>query len=463
MVAKKVKIQNELAGIATLLIHPDPKALRQLKQNLLPTKARFFLAPTVNCALEIVEKESIQIVLVHADILNQNQTLMSAFLALQPAGLLYCFANKLSAEQVKAAIQNEATDVISPLTAKTLIQKTSLALRKRITSLQPTAPIIQFLQNFIIFRSEIMKKGLAILPKVAISNYTVLITGESGTGKELVARAIHALSPVADNPFIAVNCGAIPENLIESELFGFEKGTFTGAVQSKKGKFELAQNGTLFLDEIGEMPLQAQVRLLRVLEDQQMYRLGAERPIQLKVRVVAATRANLQQNMQEKLFREDLYYRLNILNIQLPPLRDRHEDIALLAWHFLERAFKELKHPEPLPYLDQAAISILENHAWPGNVRELRNLMTRLAALLPEDCKKIDPSTLQNFLTDLNPAEPSLAEPKGLFLPAGTNLALAERKLIEQALRNTAGNRLKAAKILGISDRTLRRKLNSQS
>ena len=291
--------------------------------------------------------------------------------------------------------------------------------------------------------------------------YSVLITGESGTGKEMVARAIHALSPRKEGPFVAVNCAAIPETLIEGELFGYEKGSFTGATGTKKGKFELANKGTLLLDEIGDMALQLQTRFLRVLEEGKVSRIGSERDIALDVRVIAATNNDLKQKIKEGLFREDLYYRLNILNIDLPSLRERKEDISLLAWHFLQRVLIEMNYKPPYPYLSQETIQLLEQHNWSGNVRELKNLMTQIAVLLPSGIRKIEPTRItKSLLQNIS----NQVQNEDLFqVTLGMSLEEVKDSYIQKILDSKKGNKTKAAKTLGISLRSLRQRTNSHN
>ncbi len=332
-------------------------------------------------------------------------------------------------------------------------------------SLTPVEPYVKQLQPYIIFRSPQMKRIMMTLPRIASSEQPVLITGETGTGKELAARAIHFLSPRREGNFVAVNCGAIPDTLIEGELFGHERGAFTGALRTHRGKFELASGGTLFLDEIGDMPLSLQVKLLRVLEEGEIYRIGGERPIKVDVRVVAATRRQLHKAVEEGLFRDDLYYRLNVLRLQLPPLRERKEDIPLLSIHFFHRALSELGLQPPFPELSNGSIDLLERLAWKGNIRELRNLMTRVATffaprkrpVLPVDIlPHLDESTLKELSASTDREKPG----EGVFIPIGTPLAKAEELLIKETLRHTGGNRSQAARILQIGLRTIRRKLN---
>ena len=327
----------------------------------------------------------------------------------------------------------------------------------------PVEPYVQELQPYLLFRSPVMKKVLSALPRIATSEQTVLISGETGTGKELVARAIHMLSPRKSGPFVAINCGAIPDSLIEAELFGYEKGAFTGAIKTRKGKFELASGGTIFLDEIGDMPVALQVKLLRVLEEGVFYRIGGEEPVKVDVRVIAATRRDLRQAMEDGLFREDLYWRLNVLRIHLPPLRQRPEDIALLALYFLYRAFSEMNLPPPYPQLSAGTLDLLERLPWHGNVRQLRNLMTRVAALLPKDLKKILPVHILPYMDEVMELTSQMQRPynerAGVFIPIGTPLEKAEEILIRQTLKYTNGNRTRAARLLQISLRTIRRKI----
>jgi transcriptional regulator with PAS, ATPase and Fis domain len=262
---------------------------------------------------------------------------------------------------------------------------------------------------------------------------------------------------------VPINCGAIPETLIEGELFGHEKGAFTGAVRSRRGKFETAHNGTLFLDEIGDMPLNLQVRLLRVLEEGNVYRIGSESPLPVNVRVIAASNTDLYKAVNDGLFRDDLYYRLNVLRLHLPPLRERIEDIPLLAVHFLERAFAEMGWQPPYPSLSSETIYLLEQHQWKGNVRELRNVMTRVATFLPQNTNRIFPFHIMPHLEEPDKSFPSANEQggaEGVFIPIGTALRSVEELLIDETIKHTGGNKTKAASLLGISLRNLRRKLN---
>lgn len=304
-------------------------------------------------------------------------------------------------------------------------------------------------QPEIIGTSRAIRSVFKQIGRVAATNATVLITGESGTGKELAARAIHKHSTRRDEPFVAVNCGALPENLIESELFGYEKGAFTGAIAQKKGRFEIAHKGTIFLDEIGEIPLQAQVKLLRVLQERKIERIGGANLINIDVRVIAATNRNLQTEIAGKLFREDLFYRLNVVSINLPPLRERLADVPQLADYFLERSAQ--KHELPNKHLSDSALRSLINYDFAGNVRELENIIERAAVasglsstILPEHL--FQEAAFHSFQT---------VNQNFLKLPFKESVANLERALIENALRETGGNRSEAARILGINRRLL--------
>lgn len=292
------------------------------------------------------------------------------------------------------------------------------------------------------------------LPQVARSDATVLVTGESGTGKELLARAIHAASPRAASPFVPVNCGALPEPLLESELFGHARGAFTGAVREKKGLFLEAHGGTLFLDEVGELPLTMQVKLLRALQERRIRPVGDNREIEVDVRIIAATNRDLEKLLKEGQFREDLYYRLNVIHLHVPPLRERREDIPELARHFVNRACARLKVPSKQIHRD--VMSVLENYPWPGNVRELENIMERAVALEPSSV--ITLSALPASLLGQGEATPSTGPvrlPEG-GLDVEAHLHELRREYMRQALARTGGVQKEAAKLLRMSYRAFR-------
>jgi two-component system, NtrC family, nitrogen regulation response regulator GlnG len=329
----------------------------------------------------------------------------------------------------------------------------------------------------LIGRSPAMQEIYRVLARLMGTDLTVMISGESGTGKELVARALHDYGKRRSGGFVAINMAAIPRELIESELFGHEKGSFTGATARGVGRFEQAQGGTLFLDEIGDMPLEAQTRLLRVLQQGEYTTVGGRTPIRADVRIIAATHRDLRHLIRQGLFREDLFYRLNVVPIRLPPLRERAEDIPALVRHFFTQAHSE---GLPLKSLDQAAMERLKGHRWPGNVRELENLVRRLAALYSQEVIGLD--AIEAELAEAAPA-PSAAEApaneglggaaerhlrdyfaahKGGLPPAGLYdrvLREVEKPLILIALSATRGNQLKAAQLLGLNRNTLRKKI----
>ena len=305
----------------------------------------------------------------------------------------------------------------------------------------------------VVGRSESLVDVYRVIERVADTNCTVLITGESGTGKELVARAVHESSQRSDAPFIAVNCGAIPEALLESELFGHAKGAFTGAHAPKQGRIAQAQGGTLFLDEIGELPLALQVKLLRVLQSREYSPVGDNRVLRADVRIVAATNIDLEQAARSGAFREDLYYRLNVIHVSVPPLRDRAGDIAILAEHFLKLALQRTARLTVTGFAS-ATTQLLEQYAWPGNVRELENTIER--AVLLARGEEIQPRDLPARVCGL----PSERRPGSSKLPdLGIDLRTAvesfENNLIRQALERTKWNKNQAARLLGLNRTTL--------
>jgi transcriptional regulator with PAS, ATPase and Fis domain len=303
----------------------------------------------------------------------------------------------------------------------------------------------------IIGRSKAMLEVFENARRAAMADSTVLITGESGTGKELIAQAIHQNSPRKDGPFVTVNMAAVPEHLVESELFGHVKGSFTGATDSRIGRFEAAERGTIFIDEIGDFRLASQAKLLRVLENRTVTPIGSNDDRAVNVRVVAATSRNLEEMVEDEEFREDLYYRLNVVNLALPPLRERREDIPLLIAYFLDKLCSEAN--KPLLKVSPELKEYIETYEWPGNVRQLRNCLESMVVLSRGDELTLDdlPATLERG--------PSAAN--HVSIPPGTRLEDLEREAVEQALQRHNGNRTHAAEALGISVRTLQRKLKA--
>jgi two-component system, NtrC family, response regulator PilR len=307
----------------------------------------------------------------------------------------------------------------------------------------------------IVGRSDAMLAIFRMVETIARTNSTVLITGESGTGKDLIARAIHFNSLRREHPFVALNCGAIPETLLESELFGHIRGAFTGAESNKKGLIEVAERGTVFLDEIGEMNATMQVKLLRVLQDRKFRRLGGTDEVQADIRVIAATNQDLEKGVAEGRFREDLYYRINVIPVPLPPLRDRKEDIPLIAQHFLTRFSAQME--KPVHAITAEALALLQGYPWPGNVRELENVIERAVAL--EQTAAVLPETLPEPVrrgiggTSVAPTLPPLPE-DGIDLEA--RVEEIYRDQIAQALKRAGGVQVKAAELLGMSFRSFR-------
>lgn len=485
---------NELKGIYILVVDDDTSNLRNLKRSLEEIGAKVQLAKDLSSAHSAIKQNVIHAMLVEASLKDGSGfELIKQYKTLYPSGAFYLMSTVSVIESVRE-LNIEGIDgfFTKPVDIEAFATSVVNKSERDTTSISTLDPLTELLRPYLVFRSPVMRRGLMMIPKMSMTRHSILITGETGTGKEMVARAIHGLSSYSNGPFVAVNCGAIPESLIEGELFGHEKGSFTGAQTQHRGKFELARNGTLFLDEIGEMPLALQARLLRVLEEYQFYRIGGEKPISVDLRIVAATQVDLEKAVEDKLFREDLYYRLNVLRIHIPALRDRVEDIPLLSWHFLERAFIELNRSKPFPALTDETIKILVQQPWKGNVRELKNLMTRLAVLLPNHTNEIRPEHLKAYFPEKlivkdddhhtvypytdNKREfiealknndiqdiievPSIPTEDGVFVPVGTTLRDAEDMIIQKTLKHTGGNRTKAAKILDIGLRTIRRKIN---
>ncbi|HUL60085.1 MAG TPA: sigma-54 dependent transcriptional regulator [Anaeromyxobacteraceae bacterium] len=315
-------------------------------------------------------------------------------------------------------------------------------LRQRLAALAPGTDMIG--------SGPAMQRVFELVNKVAPASASVVITGESGTGKEVVARAIHNLSPRKDRPFLALNCSAIPSTLIESELFGYERGAFTGAEQRRLGAFELASNGTFFLDEIGELPLEVQAKFLRVLEERKIRRLGGRAEVEVDVRVLCATNRDLKEEIRRGRFREDLFFRLNVFTLHLPPLKERREDVPLLVHHFLEKFNGETG--KRVQGVTPSAMAVLQGYAWPGNIRELRNTLERAMILVEGDVigeEQLPP--------DMQASRPEAAT---LRVPLGVTVDQVEKEYILASLQRNGGNKARTAELLGISEKTLYNKLN---
>ena len=359
-----------------------------------------------------------------------------------------------SIDSAVEAMRNGAYDFLTkPLNLDQLILIVKRALESRELAIKHRELLEQLnsRKSFesIIGKSAEMQKIFATVRKAADSKASVLITGESGVGKELIANALHNLSPRRDKPLIKVHCAALSENLLESELFGHEKGAFTGAVARKRGRFELAAGGTIFLDEIGEIDQNVQIKILRVLQDKRFERVGGEETIEVDVRVIAATNRDLEKEIADGRFREDLYYRLNVVHIHVPPLRERRDDIPLLIASFLQEFAKE--NGKNIEGIDARARSALYKFDWPGNIRQLRNCLESAVVMC---------SSSVITLEDLPPSIAGSGEDALISIPAGIPMEEAEKILIQQNLAINKGNKSKTADILGIGRKTLHRKLD---
>lgn len=363
------------------------------------------------------------------------------------------------------AMKDGAFDFIQkPFNKMTVLKIVRKALEKRLLVLE-NRNLHERLRDIqdadqVIGKSAAMRKVMDMVAQVAPSTATVLITGESGVGKEVIARALHLMSPRRDKKFIKVSCAALPETLLEAELFGYERGAFTGAISRREGRFELAHGGTLFLDEVGDINPAVQVKLLRVLQSGEFERLGGGTTFVADVRLLAATNASLKKLVEKKLFREDLYYRLNVINIAIPPLRERRDDIPLLANYFLR--LYAVKNGKNISGIAKDAMEILIAYFWPGNVRELENTIERAVVLTRGTV--ITPADFPDDLRHAAADRPEVAaEQRMLNIPIGRiPLKDIERMVMEETLRQSKGNKNVASKILGISTRTLYRKMDTQ-
>ena len=456
MVEEPEKDLPDLSGLSLLVVDDDPGIVRGFERVLGGLGANVAGAGSVREARLALAGKAPDVVL--ADLQLKDGTgldLLPDYQGRNPQGLFYIITGHGSVGNAVEALQQGVRHYFEkPVDPLILARR----LQNDMAGAQAREGLTKLLSPYLAFCDPAMTEALMDVPRFALSSEPVLIQGETGTGKELVARALHGLGPRAQGPFVAVNCGAIPETMLEAELFGHEKGAFTGAGRLHRGRFEQAHEGTLFLDEIGEMPLAAQVSLLRILEEGVVYRIGGERAVPVNVRVVAATHRPLGERGDSGLFRQDLLYRLHVLPIRLPPLRERPRDIPLLARRFLANSVRDMGWRGPPPALTPEALARLEAYSWPGNVRELRNMMARLAVRLPETVREIGPKLLTPLLPSKGHGPGAAGE--GVFIPKGSTLADAEWLLIDAALKESGYNRSKAARMLGIGERTLRRKLN---
>ena len=439
-------------GEPILVVDDDEQMQFMLREALGARGFEVEVAPSAEKALEVLGERAFDVVLL--DIRLEGMSGLDALpriLALDPTLPVVIMTGHGSREAAIQAIEAGAYDFFEKpfkIEELTIVLRRALERRSLLRKVDQLEERVSF-EN-IIGQSGAMQAVLRLVRKVVATDVTVLICGESGTGKELIAQAIHYNSPRRDKPFVRLNCVAIPDSLLESELFGHERGAFTGAVARKLGKFELANGGTIFLDEIGDMSLHTQAKILRVLQEREFERVGGSETIKIDVRIVAATNKNLARAVEEGSFREDLYYRLNVFSINLPPLRERKEDIPPLVEHFVRRNVVELG--KPLVGFTAEAMNILLAYDWPGNVRELENYVQRAAVMAESEF--IGPECLPPHLLTFKPkVQEELELEPGRSLDE--MLEGVERKLIRAALQRTGGVQSRAAKLLGITERSL--------
>jgi DNA-binding NtrC family response regulator len=438
-----------------ILVVDDEPAQRELVVGFLKKQAfDVVVAETGAKAVELFRQDSIDLILTDQKMPNMSGLdLLQAVRAINPEIPVILMTAFGSIEAAVSAIQGGATDyLIKPLNLNELLYRIR-QVSDRYRIIAENRELREALQSRhriegIIGESGHMLEVVSLVHRVAPSEATVLIRGESGTGKELIAKAIHFASPRASSPLVKVNCAALPETLLESELFGHEKGAFTGAVTSRQGRFELANGGTLFLDEIGDLPLNLQAKLLRVLQEREYEKVGSSRPVKVNVRILAASHRPLEALIKAGQLREDLYYRLNVVMILIPPLRERRSDLSLLIDHFLRR-FAE-KNGKTIRGLTHEARDILLRYDYPGNVRELENLIERAVVLTRDD-------VIGSGDLPLTVQDPEVEYEKGTNLTA--TVEAVERRMIRDALARSEGVQTHAAELLGISERALRYKL----
>ena len=446
--------------VIRVLVADDDQAIREaLSRTLEKFGYEVVLAEDGQVGLDRLREGGIHLLLADLQMPRlSGQELLKAAKAIAPDVEVIVITGHGTVEDAVDAMKEGAYDFITKpfkrvqleRTIRRAAEKQALALQNR--RLQARLEELQEAGR-IIGTSSVILETLNLVRQVAPSTATVLIQGESGTGKEVIADAVHQGSPRRDRPFVKVNCAALPESLLESELFGHERGAFTGAVARKEGRFELADGGTLFMDEISEISPATQAKLLRVLQSGEFERVGGTQTLKVDVRLVTATNADLATLVREKRFREDLYYRLNVIAIQLPALRERREDIPLLAHHFLRRY--AAKNTKAIGGFTEEAMDLLQTYAWPGNVRELENAIERAVVLTRSDL--ITPADLPETLVRSDQAA------RHLVISIGTPLEEVEDRLIEETLRYTRGDKTLAAKLLGIATRTIYRRIKGET
>jgi two-component system response regulator HydG len=450
-----------------LLVDDEPANLDSLERIFAREGYKTQRAETGAAALSLLRDKPADVVLTDLMMPGMSgQELLRAVKAVAPDAEVVLMTAYGTVEAAVAAMKDGAYDFLTkPLKRHAVMKSVAQALEKRRLVLEnkQLRARLAGVSSPIVGQSPALRSTLDIIRQAAPSSATVLLLGESGTGKELFARALHEHSTRAQAPFVPINCAAIPDTILESELFGYERGAFTGAVARKEGRIERAQGGTLFLDEIGELSLGVQVKLLRFLQEGEIERLGGTSPVKVDSRVVAATNRDLSSAVQSGKFREDLYYRLNVIQVILPPLRERVEDIPLLADHFVGKyAAKNGKH---FSGITPSAMEALEAYPWPGNVRELEHAIERAVVLSPGpeiDIDALPQPVVQAARGGPRGPIPAALEGRTLSIPLGTTMEEIELRVIRETLRHTKGDKNLAAQLLGIAARTIYRKLDRE-
>jgi DNA-binding NtrC family response regulator len=438
-----------------LIVEDDPTVGESLRLLLKKKGHDILLASNGKEALQLFRHKVVDLVVTDVVMPKMDGIeLLEAVKGLRPATEVIVISAQGTIEKAVQAMKLGAFDFIEkPINPRIISLLVERALEKQTLILQNQDLRSRLEEKFhfknIIGRSEKMVKIFELIRHIAPYDSSVLIIGESGTGKELIANAIHYNSPRASMPFIKVSCASLSEGIIESELFGHEKGAFTGAIASRKGRFELAHQGTLFLDEVGDIPPATQIKLLRVLQEGEFERVGGNRTIKVNIRIIAASNRDLQEAVKRGSFREDLYYRLNVVNIKLPALRDRRDDIPFLVHFFIEK-YNE-KYRMKVKGISQKAMNFLTDYEWTGNVRELENTIESI--LVINSPGVIDIQHLTQEIRDVK------ERPEVILIKVGTPLEEVEKEMLIQTLKATKGNKRKAARLLGINVRTIHRKM----
>ncbi len=439
-----------------ILIVEDDRTVGESIRLLLEKRGYLILlASNGKEALSLFQRETVDLVITDLVMPKMDgMVLLEAVKKLRPETEVIVISAQGTIERAVQAIKIGAFDFIEkPINPKVIALVVERALEKQTLVVQNRELRSQLEDRFhfknIVGKSEKMVKIFELIHHIASYGSSVLIIGESGTGKELIANAIHYHSPRASMPFIKVSCASLSEGIIESELFGHEKGAFTGAITSRKGRFELAHGGTLFLDEVEDIPLSTQIKLLRVLQEAEFERAGGNKTIKVDIRVIAASNRDLQEAVEEGTFREDLYYRLNVVNIKLPPLRERRDDIPFLIQLFIEKYNQ--KYQMRVKGVSQRAMNVLTDYHWKGNVRELENTLESIMVIHSPEVVNL--SHLPHEVADFK------GSPETVCIKIGTSLEEIEKEILLQTLKATKGNKRKAAQLLGINVRTIHRKM----